>query len=170
MLLKFVAVSASPVVPLAVSKIPDANLVLNFLMLVVLLFGAPRFFRSKQAEASLAEKDQTIATHEQSLSATRARIDTLDHDLTDIRARNDELIERNRKLSEVAAGFQARYEEAQKYTAKEALRTLEQAMSHQADESERRHLELMAAMRSMSDLLGERRSNSRRRDDDAPIP
>lgn len=152
----------------------DLNLVVNVATLVVGLvlagvFG-PRAFKAKQASADLAEKDRTIETHKQTITAMETAAVVRDRECERWRTQAAEAIEKARVKSEIAAGFQARYEEQSKYTAKEALRTLEQAMVHQSNESERRHVELMEAMRSMSDLLGDRRTNARRRIDDPPIP
>lgn len=150
MLLKVAAVGgAASLLPIAVSPIPDANMALNLVMVVVLLFGAPRFFRASRAEAAMQEKDRTIETYEQSVTADRTRMEGLERDLTKIRERRDELEERNSKLSEVAAGFQARYEEQSRYTAKEALETLTRLLEHQEGESERRHTEMLELLSSV---------------------
>lgn len=148
----------APAVPFAATAIPDANLVLNLLMLIVLMFGAPRFFKSKNAEAALAEKDITIATHEQSIASARIRIEGLQADIEDLRGSYEQLRERNAEYQRIAAGFQARYEEQGKYTAKEALGALEQMLALQADENKRRHAEVMAAMESIAKLVGDRRA------------
>ena len=143
-------------IPYAASWIPDGNAALNILMLIVLLFGAPRFFRASRAEAALAEKDRTIDTHLQTIEADRARMDGLRSDLAGCQDRSNQLEARNRKLSEVAAAMQARYEEAARYTAREALKTLEQLLTHQSEESERRHQETTELLKSINSLLADR--------------
>ena len=135
------------------SSIPDANLVLNLVMLVVLLFGAPRFFRSKNAEAIQAEKDKVIATHKQAIEAQDRRIADLDSELK-------VALGRNAKLSEVAAIVQGRYEEQSKYTAENALRVLQETLTKQDAEAERRHLETMKILGSLAEVLGERRESN----------
>lgn len=132
---------------------PDANTALNLLMLVVLLFGAPRYFRASQAEAREAEKDRVIDTHVQTIEADRARIDGLVSDLKGCQQRAVDIEERNRKLADAAAHLQGKYEEAQRYTAREALKTLERLLVTQGEEAERRHAEMVELLRATNHLL-----------------
>ena len=150
----------------------DVNLWLNVITFAAVVLGAvvfgPRAFKAKQASADLLEKDRTIQTHEQSIAAleTAAAIALREH--MALQKRCDEAIEKARIKSEIAAGFQARYEEVQKYTAKEALRTLEKVIGEQGVEAERRHVEVLRMLDGMSELLGERREAYRADPPDPP--
>jgi predicted RNase H-like nuclease (RuvC/YqgF family) len=141
----------------AVDDVNTLNVVLNVVTLVGLLGGAivfvPRAFRAKQAEADLKEKDRTIETLEQALRAARERItecaEEIAHDKASVAALNDKVAQ----YRGIAEGYQARYEEASKYSGEQAFRALER-------ESQRRHTELMGVLHALQETVGERRQSN----------
>ncbi len=145
-MLKMAVLGTVGVLPFAASTVPDANLVLNALMLLVLMFGAPRFFKGERAKAQLAEKDNTIATHEQTIRSKDARIDTLEEDMKGAELRANMAADRAEKDREVAQIMQGRYEVMSQFTAKEAVEAFKAMLEHQSNEAERRHIELMSAL------------------------
>ena len=124
------------------------NLILNLVTIVgvvggVFYFG-PRAFQAKQAEADLRDKDRTIATQRQTIEANDRRI-------VDLETENKDLRDRNATYRAAAEAFQARYEEAAKYSGEEAFRVLER-------EAQRRHVELMGVLHALQETVGERRA------------
>lgn len=143
---------------------PDLNVVLNIATLLVLIGGVtigvilgPRAFKAKQVEKDLAEKDRTIATHEQSIAAMTTAADIALQDREAMQRRCDDAVERAAKYQEIAAKFQGRYEEAQRYSAPEAFKTIERIITEQGKDNERRHVEVMRVLDGQNELLGERR-------------
>lgn len=126
--------------------VPDVNVILNVACVLLLVMFGPRYLKTKDLQAQLGAKDRTIATHDQTIEAMEKRAAARESDLAGAQERAQKLSERNAKLSEVAHVMQGRYEEQSRYTAKEALATLERLLAHQGEEAERRHLELMAAL------------------------
>lgn len=133
------------VVPLAASHIPDANLILNALMLFVVAFGAPRFFRAKMAEAREAEKDRSINTHEQTIRAQAEQIEQLSRQYDEARATLEE-------CRTAAKQWEARYQEQSKYAAQEAFQHFETFMKQHSERVAERHEAMIAALRSNSEL------------------
>ena len=130
---------------------PDFNLILNLAALVpvvLLVVMMPKYWRARDLEQQMAMKDRTIATNTQSIESLETRVAVLEADLRGAQERADSTAERNRKLSESLALMQGRYEEQSRYTAREALVTLERLLQHQGAEAERRHAELMEVLRN----------------------
>jgi hypothetical protein len=133
------------------------------------LIAAPRYIRRSQVQGALSEmqarleeKDKNIQTHLQTIEALRERDKARDDDVAYLRGKLEQTEERARQYQGIAEGFQGRYEEQSKYTAKEALGTIEALINLQAEDNERRHRELITVLNSISELLGERRSTERR--------
>lgn len=101
----------------AAATLPDPGQALSFLMIVALLFGAPRYFRAARAEAREKEKDRTIATHEQSIKAKDERLAELGLALDQCRAES-------RNFQADAEKWKGKYETQSQYTAPEALSEL----------------------------------------------
>lgn len=145
---------------------PDINLVLNLLgfalLIIGMLYAGPRIVKSKQQEQTLAEKDRIIETRRQDNEALRGHQQTLATDLEECR------LSAARATAESAA-WKARYEEQSKYTAKEALSTIEVLIGHSSEEAGRRHVEVMASLSNISALVGDRRRVGRRGADDPPL-
>lgn len=98
----------------ASSYIPDTNLVLNILMLGIVLFGAPRFFKATRAQAQLAEKDKAIETHLQYIQSLEQRMEGLADDVKDCQRKAED-------AQAEAQVWRGRYEEQAKFTAEPAL-------------------------------------------------
>ena len=143
----------------------EPNLALNLItvaLLLVAVFAVPRAFSSSKQKAELLAKDTIIATREQDNRALRDHQETLTSEVETCR------IEVRRATTE-AATWRARYEEQSKYTAQEALSTIETLIQNGDSEAQRRHTEVMGALGNISVLVGDRRSTPRRSDDDEPL-
>lgn len=128
------------------ASVPDnVNVVLNFASLGVLVLGlwfAPRAFRAKAAEALLAERDTIISGHKQLLELREE----------EAHAAKDKSAELGGMLDEMrttAAAWEARYAEQSKYTAQPALETIQKLLKSNNEEAERRHTELLFALRAL---------------------
>jgi hypothetical protein len=150
-------------------SVVDYNLILNAVALVLLVVAVPRALKATKHKAELVAKDTIIHTREQTNDSLSDRIGALDaekesltHDLEAARIAS--------KRCEVEAGqWKARYEEQSRYTAEQALTTIERLIEAGDSEAKRRHTEIMGALGNVSVLVGDRRSDSRRADDDEPL-
>lgn len=104
--------------------IPDANFILNMVMLVVVVFGAPRFFKSKLAEEQLKAKDAVIATNEQTIESLHERVATVEADLKGCSERAERYHDRAKLAEEKAVAAEAKYQEQTRYTAPEAFKEI----------------------------------------------
>ena len=128
------------------ASVPDGvNVVLNFASLAVLLMGlwiAPRAFRAKAAEAQIAERDKIISGHKQLAELKEQEADAMREKAAEIGGRLDQ-------AQAEATAWKARYEEQQRYTAQPALETITKLLEHNNTEAERRHTELLFALRAL---------------------
>lgn len=126
-----------------------ANVALNLLALIVLVVGGVAAFLSfspKRAAAVTAEKDQVILTHVQTIEALRARDDVREDAFNAMSEKLDSIEARMVQSAREASAWRARYEEQKQYTAGPALAAIQQLLSNQSEDQERRHRELMAAV------------------------
>lgn len=122
---------------------PDyVNVVLNFASLAILVGGlymAPKAFRARAAQAQLSEKDQVIAGHKQLREVREEELGQCKERLRDMGFELD-------AAQKFEAHWRGRYEEQQQYTAQPALEALQQLLTQQESESERRHRELIEVL------------------------
>lgn len=133
---------------IAVGDVPYVNVVLNFLSLaglVIALIYLPRAFKAKGMEAELREKDRIIETRTE-LAATMTEKVAL---LAEKAAELGGLLDHSRAD---AAAWQARYEEQAQYTAGPALTAITRLLEHTNKEAERRHKEILLALRALRTL------------------
>jgi hypothetical protein len=129
------------------ATVPDnVNVILNFVSLVVLIGGAlfaPRVFRAKTAEALLAERDKIISGHKQLLELREEETGAAREKLAELGAILDE-------TRSTAASWEARYTEQARYTAGPALEMIQKLLTNNDLEAERRHRELLLALRAFA--------------------
>lgn len=133
----------------------DPNLVLNLVtvgLALVALITIPRALRATRQKAELEAKDRVISTREQDNHALRDRLNTLDEELVTCR-------DNATAAEKASAEWQARYQEQGKYTAQQALTTIERLIESGDKEADRRHGEVMAALGNISVLVGDRRAD-----------
>lgn len=122
---------------------PDSATLISVFTLVVLLLGAPRYVRGLRAKGFLEEKDRVIETKQQTIDACNERVASLETDREGARAAAKHATEAARFFEQECAQWRARYEEQSKYTAKEALQTIEALIAQHAEQVALRHREMM---------------------------
>lgn len=128
---------------------PFLNVSLNVITVIGLLGGlvvAVKAFRSKTMEGELKERDRIVQMRTQLAEAAEAARDSAAGKAAELgglldTARSD------------AAAWQARYEEQSNYTAGPALEAIEKLLSRNNEESERRHREMLLALRALRQLV-----------------
>ena len=136
--------------PFAAAVIPDANLVLNLFMLLVILFGAPRFFKSTRAQAVATEKDRVITTHEQTIDALREKDAAVAAQLASAQ-------EQTEVARTSSAAWEERFARQQEYTAGPAVNALQESLAADRALAAQRHGEMMMVLRDMARMAGDRR-------------
>lgn len=153
------------------AAIPEANVVLNAIVVLALIIFGPKYFRAKNAEAQLSEKDQIIKTHQQTIDAFKDRSDSREADVEYLRGKVLAIEEAYSEAQSKIEGWKGRYEEQSKYTAPEAfeqiehlidafhtqsvgrseqyVKTLQDVLEHQDTEAERRHQEVLEILRTL---------------------
>lgn len=141
---------------IVVGALVDPNLFLNLLtvaLALTALYAVPRALTAGRQKAELEQKDNIIETREQDNRSLRDRQHTLAEELAECKM--------NLRRSESAADtWQARYEEQSKYTAEQALTTIQQLIDNGNVEAERRHAEVMASLTNIGALVGDERRAS----------
>lgn len=140
----------------AIGALVDPNLFLNIVtvaLALTALYAVPKALTATRQKAELEAKDGTINTREQDNRALRDHVSTLAADLAECKLAA-------RKAESDMETWQARYEEQSKYTAPEALVTIEKLIDSGNTEAERRHTEIMASLSNIGALVGDKRRHS----------
>ena len=146
----------------------DPNLILNIVtfaivmgaLVVGIIFGA-RAWRARSAREDLDRANDTIATYKESHAAFEERIRLLEEDVRGCHEQITALQQRNTDLQAANAALQARSEAMQKYTAQEALNTVEKLMIAQEAQAQQRHEETLRMLATVAEAAGERREGNK---------
>lgn len=127
--------------------------IVTFVLGFIVLIAVPRALTAARQKAELESKDRVISTREQDNRALRDHQLTLTNELAECRMNA-------RKAESDVETWKARYDEQSKYTAPEALVTIEKLIDSGNSEAERRHAEVMASLTNIGALVGDERRAS----------
>lgn len=130
----------------AASALPDANVLLNVITVILLIVFGPRYIRTSRLRTEIQELKDLIDTSE--LQKT-----SLKEELIGVQARADKAEVAQQHLKQENAEWKARYDEQTKYTAPVALEEIKKLLEGQQEF----HKQVVSDNRTLLQLVGAER-------------